>query len=140
MAVKHLVAARRCFSANYSDGLTDVPLDDMIDRFKRAIRSAASSPSTAISFLLRSLASTAKCKGCVRARSRHLDQRRIFIFRNKIFVSSGRRRIGGGAVPRLIEGGHLMAYKYEGFWRAMDTLRDRQLLEEMSNVAIRHGA
>ena len=32
---------------------------------------------------------------------------------------------------RLIEGGHLMAYKYEGFWRAMDTLRDRQLLEDM---------
>jgi len=24
-----------------------------------------------------------------------------------------------------------MAYKYEGFWRAMDTLRDRQLLEDM---------
>jgi glucose-1-phosphate cytidylyltransferase len=24
-----------------------------------------------------------------------------------------------------------MAYKYEGFWRAMDTLRDRQMLEEM---------
>ena len=32
---------------------------------------------------------------------------------------------------RLIEGGHLMAYKYEGFWRAMDTLRDRQVLEDM---------
>jgi len=32
---------------------------------------------------------------------------------------------------RLIEAGHLMAYKYEGFWRAMDTLRDRQVLEEM---------
>ena len=24
-----------------------------------------------------------------------------------------------------------MAYRYEGFWRAMDTLRDRQMLEEM---------
>ena len=24
-----------------------------------------------------------------------------------------------------------MAYKHEGFWRAMDTLRDRQVLEEM---------
>jgi glucose-1-phosphate cytidylyltransferase len=23
-----------------------------------------------------------------------------------------------------------MAYRHEGFWRAMDTLRDRQLLEE----------
>ena len=32
---------------------------------------------------------------------------------------------------RLIEGNHLMAYKYEGFWRAMDTLRDRQVLEDM---------
>jgi glucose-1-phosphate cytidylyltransferase len=32
---------------------------------------------------------------------------------------------------RLMEKGLLMAYKYEGFWRAMDTLRDRQVLEEM---------
>ncbi len=32
---------------------------------------------------------------------------------------------------RLIESEKLMAYKYEGFWRAMDTLRDRQVLEEM---------
>ena len=24
-----------------------------------------------------------------------------------------------------------MAYKYEGFWRAMDTLKDRQILEDM---------
>jgi glucose-1-phosphate cytidylyltransferase len=32
---------------------------------------------------------------------------------------------------RLIEAGQLMAYRYEGFWRAMDTLRDRQDLEEM---------
>ena len=32
---------------------------------------------------------------------------------------------------RLIKAGKLMAYKYEGFWRAMDTMRDRQVLEEM---------
>ena len=32
---------------------------------------------------------------------------------------------------RLIEAGLLSAYKYEGFWRAMDTLRDRQVLEDM---------
>jgi len=30
-----------------------------------------------------------------------------------------------------MEKGLLMAHKYEGFWRAMDTLRDRQVLEEM---------
>jgi glucose-1-phosphate cytidylyltransferase len=32
---------------------------------------------------------------------------------------------------RLIEAGQLMAYRHEGFWRSMDTLKDRQILEEM---------
>jgi glucose-1-phosphate cytidylyltransferase len=32
---------------------------------------------------------------------------------------------------RLIADDQLLAYKYTGFWRAMDTLRDRQVLEEM---------
>jgi glucose-1-phosphate cytidylyltransferase len=32
---------------------------------------------------------------------------------------------------RLIEADQLIAYKYTGFWRAMDTLRDRQALEDM---------
>ena len=32
---------------------------------------------------------------------------------------------------RLIEDDQLMAYKHEGFWRSMDTLRDRQILEDM---------
>ena len=55
-----------------------------------------------------------------------------FIFRNKIFdyIQEGEELVLE-PFNRLIEGGHLMAYKYEGFWRAMDTLRDRQVLEEM---------
>jgi glucose-1-phosphate cytidylyltransferase len=32
---------------------------------------------------------------------------------------------------RLIADDQLMAYKYTGFWRAMDTMRDRQVLEDM---------
>ena len=32
---------------------------------------------------------------------------------------------------RLIDADQLMAYKHEGFWRSMDTLRDRQMLEDM---------
>jgi len=34
---------------------------------------------------------------------------------------------------RLIKEGKLMAYKHEGFWRSMDTLRDRQTLEDMAD-------
>jgi glucose-1-phosphate cytidylyltransferase len=32
---------------------------------------------------------------------------------------------------RLIAEDQLMAYKYDGFFRSMDTLRDRQVLEDM---------
>ena len=32
---------------------------------------------------------------------------------------------------RLIEEGQLLAYRYDGFWRAMDTLKDKQILEDM---------
>jgi glucose-1-phosphate cytidylyltransferase len=32
---------------------------------------------------------------------------------------------------RLIAADKLMAFKHDGFWRSMDTLRDRQLLEDM---------
>ena len=31
----------------------------------------------------------------------------------------------------LAEDGELMAYKYDGFWQPMDTLRDKNLLEEL---------
>jgi glucose-1-phosphate cytidylyltransferase len=36
---------------------------------------------------------------------------------------------------RLIRDDKLMAYKHEGFWRSMDTLKDRQILEDL----VEHG-
>jgi glucose-1-phosphate cytidylyltransferase len=32
---------------------------------------------------------------------------------------------------RMIEAGELIAYRHDGFFRAMDTLKDKQLLEDM---------
>ncbi|MDW8352780.1 MAG: glucose-1-phosphate cytidylyltransferase [Anaerolineae bacterium] len=34
-------------------------------------------------------------------------------------------------MERLAEDGQLMAYRHEGFWQPMDTLREKQLLEEI---------
>ena len=55
-----------------------------------------------------------------------------FIFRKEIFnyIQDGEELVLE-PFNRLIKEQQLVAYKYEGFWRAMDTLRDRQLLEEM---------
>jgi glucose-1-phosphate cytidylyltransferase len=134
LAVKHLVEDEEIFLANYSDGLTDAPLADMIDRFKTSNKvgcfMAVHPP---FNFHLAEF----DARGAVQ-RFRSSQQSEIwinggyFIFRKKIFdyIRDGEELVVE-PFNRLIEGGHLMAYKYEGFWRAMDTLRDRQVLEEI---------
>jgi glucose-1-phosphate cytidylyltransferase len=134
LAVRHLVADDEIFLANYSDGLTDAPLPDMIKRFKesKAIGCfiAVHPP---FSFHLVEF----NQKGAVR-KMRMSQQSGVwinggyFIFRNEIFdyIRDGDELVLD-PFSRLIKRGRLMAYKYQGFWRAMDTLRDRQVLEEM---------
>jgi glucose-1-phosphate cytidylyltransferase len=34
-------------------------------------------------------------------------------------------------LPKIAEAGGLGAFKHDGFWQSMDTLRDRNLLEEL---------
>ena len=122
------------FLANYSDGLTDAPLPDMIDRFKKSGKIGcfiAIHPP--ITFHLAEFDD----KGMVQP-MRASQESEIwinggyFIFRKEIFdyIQDGDELVVE-PFKRLIERGDLMAYRYEGFWRAMDTLRDRQVLEEM---------
>jgi glucose-1-phosphate cytidylyltransferase len=133
-AVKHFVENEELFLANYSDGLSDAPLDDMISRFKASGKIgcflAVHPP---VSFHLAEFDE----QGTV-SRIRSSQQSDVwinggyFIFRREIFdyIRPGEELVLE-PFNRLIEAGELMAYKYEGFWRAMDTLRDRQILEEM---------
>ena len=65
---------------------------------------------------------------------RRLDQRRLLRAR----IAKVLRYIDGDEtmwerepMERLAADGELMAYRHEGFWQPMDTLRDRKLLEEL---------
>jgi glucose-1-phosphate cytidylyltransferase len=134
VAVRHLVENEEFFLANYSDGLSDAPLDEMIERFKASGKVAcfiAIHPP--ISFHLAEFDE----QGVVR-KIRSSQESDIwinggfFIFRKEIFdyIREGEELVLE-PFERLIESRQLMAYRYEGFWRAMDTLRDRQVLEDM---------
>ena len=37
----------------------------------------------------------------------------------------------GEAIEKLVADGQLAAYRHEGFWQPMDTLRDKKLLERL---------
>jgi glucose-1-phosphate cytidylyltransferase len=135
MAVRHLVKDEEVFLANYSDGLSDLPLPEMIERFKASGKVACFvCVRPPFNFHLVEF----DAQGIVeRLRANTESETWInggyFIFRKEIFdyIRDGEELVLE-PFSRLIEAGQLYAYKYEGFWRAMDTLRDRQVLEEMA--------
>ena len=133
-AVREQVQNEDMFLANYSDGLTDVDLTEMIARFKQSGKVACFlAVPPPMTFHLADI----DASGQVRA-LRSSDDADIwinggyFIMRPEIFdyIRDGEDLVVG-AFRRLIEADQLLAYKYKGFWRAMDTLKDRQVLEDM---------
>ena len=133
-AVRNQVRDEEVFLANYSDGLTDAPLPDMIDYFKRSGKIACFLAVRApFNFHLAEFEENGLV---LRFRSNKESEVWInggyFIFRHEVFdyIRDGEELVLE-PFNRLIKAGELVAYKYEGFWRAMDTLRDRQVLEEM---------
>ncbi|BCP53485.1 glucose-1-phosphate cytidylyltransferase [Kaistia sp. 32K] len=134
LAVRDHVRNEEIFLANYSDGLSDVDLTEMIARFRASGKLAcflAVRPQ--LSFHFADIAGDGAVKGFATSdRSDLWINGGFFLFRPGIFdfVREGEELVLE-PFARLIEAGELMAYKYEGFWRAMDTLKDRQVLEEM---------
>ena len=122
------------FLANYSDGLSDAPLPEMIEFFRASGKTAcfmAIRPN--FSYHLVDFAED----GTVQAfRTSHDSEIWInggyFIFRPRIFEFM---RPGEELVvepfQRLIDAGELVAFRHRGFWASMDTLKDKQLLEDM---------
>jgi glucose-1-phosphate cytidylyltransferase len=133
-AVREHVRDEDMFCANYSDGLTDVNLDDMVEKFKASGKvgcfMAVRPPLT---YHLADIDETGRVRDFIT--SDHSDiwiNGGYFIFTKEIFsyMRDGEELVVE-PFKRLIAEDKLMAYKHEGFFRSMDTLRDRQVLEDM---------
>jgi glucose-1-phosphate cytidylyltransferase len=57
----------------------------------------------------------------------------FFVFEPGIFdyLEGDQTNLEADALPRLAAGRQLVAYKHEGFWQPMDTLREKRLLESL---------
>lgn len=133
-AVRKHVESEPMFMANYSDGLTNVDLDDMVDRFEKSGKLACFlAVRPPLTYHLVDMAEDGRVR-----EFRSSDRADIwinggyFLFRPEIFEYM---RDGEELVlepfERLIEKDLLMAYRHEGFWRSMDTLRDWQSLQDL---------
>jgi glucose-1-phosphate cytidylyltransferase len=133
-AVRDYVKDEDVFLANYSDGLTDVDLDDMIAKFKASGAVAGFlAVHPPVAYHLANLGPDGSVREFITSdRSEVWINGGYFIMTPKIFdyMNEGEELVVE-PFQRLIAENKLMAYRYNGFWRSMDTLRDRQVLEDM---------
>jgi glucose-1-phosphate cytidylyltransferase len=133
-AVRNFVGGEDIFLANYSDGLTDVDLDDMLSRFRASGKLACFlAVRPPLTYHLADIAEDGRVREFRTSTTSDIwINGGYFLFRGEIFdyMREGEELVLE-PFARLIAEDKLMAYKHEGFWRSMDTLRDWQALEDM---------
>jgi glucose-1-phosphate cytidylyltransferase len=134
IAVRRQVEDEEIFLANYSDGLSDVDLPSMIETFKRSGKIAAFVAARPTFSLHLIEMNTEGRVSAIRA-TREADlwiNGGGFIFRSQIFeyLRDGEELVEE-PFQRLIEDDQLLAFKHDGFWRPMDTLKDKDVLEDL---------
>jgi glucose-1-phosphate cytidylyltransferase len=133
-AVEPYVRNEPVFLANYTDGLTNVPFPAQLEHFRRHDSVASFiSVKPQISYHV----VTSDPTGRVTAiddisRTRIRINGGYFILKREIFdyLQDGEELVSE-PFHRLLKEGRLTAYEYDDFWMAMDTFKDRQLLEEI---------
>lgn len=130
--VRELVGDEEMFLANYSDGLTDMPLPKMIEAFKRSGKIAAfvcAPPSQ--SFHVVSVGELGRVERIEPVRdSGLLVNCGFFVLRRAIFdyIEDGEDLVGP-PLERLIAEDQLLGYRYDRFW-SMDTFKEQQELSD----------
>lgn len=133
-AVKKFVENEEMFLANYSDGLSDLPLDKYID-ISLTLKAIASFVCVRTSQSFHAVHTDAD--GLVKNFGRVSDSEfwingGYFLFRKEIFdyLQEGEELVEE-PFQRLIRKKGLFAYKYNGFWLAMDTFKDKITFDRM---------
>jgi len=133
-AVQPYVQDEEMFLANYSDGVSDLPLPAMIDYFReRDAVACFVGVAPTQSFHLVNVEDGGYVKNI-----RHVKDAGMringgyFVFRHEIFdwMKDGEELVKE-PFQRLAQAGKLLSYTYDGFWACMDTFKDKQLLEDL---------
>ena len=137
-AVEQHIGDDEIFLATYGDGLTDAPLDDMIDAL---VRSTATGLFISVRPRVEYHLVRADGDGVVKsiepfAGAEVWINGGFFVFRRSIFdvIEEGDELVDQ-PFARLIERGELRTYRYEGFWEPMDTIKDKQRLDGLFESA-----
>jgi glucose-1-phosphate cytidylyltransferase len=122
------------FLANYADGLTDLHLPDLIGALTASDKIGAFlciKPSLSYHFVR-----TREDGTVIEVEEAQRVELRVnggyFVFRRAIFdyLRAGEDLVGE-SFPRLVNIGGLLGYRYDGFWKNMDTFKDKLALDDL---------
>lgn len=134
--VRQFVEDDEMFLANYTDCLTDMDLNCYLAHFRASQKTAAMvtvPPSVSFHYVS---ASNGLVTSLTDARSTQLRVNGgFFAFRREFFdyLEQGEELVDG-PFHRLMSQEQLLAYEHDGFWRAMDTFKDKEQLEALHSA------
>lgn len=134
MAVRNYLDGEEMFLANYADGLTDMHLPSVVDRF---VTGGKIANFVSVRPNLSFHAVSSDQDGAVRE-IKPMSQTELrvnggfFLFRKEIFeyMRPGEELVQE-PFERLIEAGQLHTYAHDGFTGAMDTFKDKQCFDDL---------
>jgi glucose-1-phosphate cytidylyltransferase len=138
-AVEKYLKGEEVFLANYSDNLTDFHLPNLIERFHEQKKTAAFlcvRPSLSchhVSLSNNGLVQEIKTMN----QSELLINGGYFVFKQSIFehIREGEELVQE-PFHRLIQNKDLVGYPYDGFWKSMDTFKEKQELDDLYSRGI----
>jgi glucose-1-phosphate cytidylyltransferase len=122
------------FMATYGDGLSDVPIDQLI-----AFHAASGSLATLTSVPLVSQYGTVEFDADSRVTGfrekprlvQHWINAGFFVMEREIFQHWNGTNLEREVLPGLVSMGKLSTFRHDGFFKSMDTYKDQQELEEI---------
>jgi glucose-1-phosphate cytidylyltransferase len=140
-AVEKYLEGEEEFLANYSDGLTDISLNEQLEHFREHNKIASFlcvRPS-----LSYHLVSLEPGNGSLVSDIHPIDNGNVringgfFIFKKKIFeYMRDKEELVIEPFQRLLGEKQLIGYAYDGFWASMDTFKDKQQLENLCSRGV----
>jgi glucose-1-phosphate cytidylyltransferase len=133
-AVEKYLEGEEVFLANYSDGVSDLPLPEQINHFRKSEKIASFlcvRPN--LSYHLVSLDG-----GGLVSNIQDMNKSDIringgyFVMKRDVFkyIKEGEELVHE-PFRRLVSEQQLIAYPYDGFWASMDTFKDKQYLDDL---------
>lgn len=135
LAVREHLDGEEMFLANYGDGLSDCPIDEMIEEVDAAPELVGNflcvPPSQ--TFHVVEIDDNSRATNLSEASTADLwVNGGFFVFRRNLwdFIEPGEELVYE-PFRRLMDERRLLAHRHEGFWMGMDTFKDRQALDEL---------